>query len=79
MLVVFLNPRRLFLFFRDIIIGSDVFKDLVEPRGIAFELPAGDGVATFSSRFTRRFFRRRSLRAWVCGFPNPGGTGTDLR
>lgn len=74
---VLLNPRLLFLFFRDIIMGPGVCSDLVVPRGIAFELPAGGGAA-LPSRSERRFFRRRSLRARVCGFPYPGGTGTGL-
>jgi len=76
MLALFLNPRRLFLFLRDIIIGSGVLTDLGVPRGIAFELPAGAGGAILASRSARRFLRRRSLRIWVCGFPNPGGTAS---
>ena len=74
--VVFLNPRRLFLFFRDNInIGIGGF---VAPRGVAFALSPGTGGADLAARSWTRFCRRRSLRARVSGFPNPGGTGAGL-
>jgi hypothetical protein len=78
--IVLLKSRRLFLFFKDIIIvvGFGVWTDFAMPRAIAFEPPAGTGGTALLPRSTRRFFRRRSLRLWVCGFPNPGGTGTGL-
>jgi len=78
--IVFLKSRRLFLFFKDIIIviGFGVRTDFATPRAIAFEPPAGIGGATLLPHSATRFFRRRSLRLWVCGFPNPGGTGTAL-
>lgn len=76
--VVFLNPRRLFLFFRDNInIGS--VDSFVTPRGVAFALsPGTGGGAILAARSWTRFCRRRSLRARVSGFPNPGGTGAGL-
>ena len=78
--IVFLKSRRLFLFFKDIIVvvGLGVWTDFVTPRAIAFEPPTGTGKTTLLLRSVRRFFRRRSLRLWVCGFPNPGGTGIGL-
>jgi hypothetical protein len=83
--IVCLKSRRLFLFFEDIIIivgfvgfGVCVCTDFATPRAIAFEPPAGTGGTTLLPPSARRFFRRRSLRLWVCGFPNPGGTGTGL-
>lgn len=78
---VFLNPRRLFLFFEDIIIGCSASsvrtEGFVAPRGVAFALAPGTGTggAVLLARSRVRFFRRRSLRACVSGFPNPGGTG----
>lgn len=48
------------------------------PRGVAFALSPGTGGADLVARSWMRFFRRRSLRARVSGFPNPGGTGAGL-
>jgi hypothetical protein len=80
--IVFLKSRRLFLFFKDIImvvvVGFGVWTDFATPRAIAFEPPAGTSGTTLLPLSARRFFRRRSLRLWVRGFPNPGGTGTGL-
>jgi len=65
--IVFLKSRRLFLFFKDIIVivGFGIWTDFATPRAIAFEPPAGTGGTTLLPRSATRFFRRRSLRLWV--------------
>ena len=60
--MAFLKSRRLFLFFKDIIIGFGVCTDFATPRAIAFEPPAGTGGTTSLPRSATHFFRRRSLR-----------------
>src|SRR5229473_470595 len=58
--MVFLKSGRLFLFFKDIIIGFWVCTNLATPRAIAFEPPAGAGRTTLLPRSATRFFRRRT-------------------